>query len=89
MREAVISAKRQSRAFEKLLRSTKNKSRPLDGSMAALIVALSISIKALLLVYPGRGLMAVRGGEDHAVTFTVLKKAYCGPLSKVLVLKAF
>lgn len=28
-------------------------------------------------------------GEDHAVTFTVLKKAYCWLFPKVLVLKAF
>lgn len=59
--------------------------------MAPLFVALSIFIKGLPLVYPGRGLMAGSGGGggDGAVTFTVLKKAYCCSLPKVLVLKAF
>lgn len=60
--------------------------------MAPLFVTLSIFIKGLPLVYPGRGLMAGIGGVGgggHAVTFTVLKKAYCWPLPKVLVLKAF
>lgn len=62
--------------------------------MAPLFVALSIFIKDLPLVYPGRGLMVVRrrrrkeDGGVHAVTFSVLKKAYCCPIPEVLVLKA-
>lgn len=63
--------------------------------MAPLFVALSIFIKDLPLVYPGRGFMVVRrrrrrGGwvGVHAVTFSVLKKAYCCPIPEVLVLKA-
>lgn len=66
----------------------KNKDGPLGSWIAPLFVTLSIFIKGLPLVYPGRGLMPGRG-KDHAVTFTVLKKAYCWPLPKVLVLKAF
>ena len=64
--------------------------------MDPLFVTLSIFIKGLPLVYPGRGLMVGGGGGvmavvvgDHAVTFTVLKKAYCRPLPKVLLLKTF
>lgn len=58
--------------------------------MAPLFVALSIFIKGLPLVYPGRGLMAgTGGGGDHAVTFTVLKKAYCCPAPKGPGLKGF
>lgn len=63
--------------------------------MAPLFVALSIFIKGLPLVYPGRGLMVGRRrrrrriGVDHAVTFSVLKNAYCCLLPEVLVLKAF
>lgn len=37
--------------------------------------------------YPGKGLMAGTG-ESHAVTFTMLKEAYCWSLPKVLDLKA-
>lgn len=58
--------------------------------MAPLFVALSIFIKGLPLVYPGKVLMVVGGGRGgvHAVTFRVLKKAHCWPVSEVLVLKA-
>lgn len=57
--------------------------------MALLFVALSIFIKDLPLVYPGRVLMVGGWGGVHAVTFSVLKKAYCWPIPEVLVLKAF
>ena len=63
-------------SFEETL-NTKTKTGPFRGSMAPLLVTLSIFIKGLPLVYPGRALMAGRGVEDHAVTFPVLKKAYC------------
>lgn len=64
--------------------------------MAPLFVPLSIFIKGLPLVYPGRGLMAGGvGGEvpvlgDHAVTFTVSKEGLLlAPFPKVLLLKTF
>lgn len=71
-------------SFEETL-ITKTKTGLFRGSMAPLLVTLSIFIKGLPLVYPGRALMAAgRGVEDHAVTFPVLKKAYCpaGPAPK-------